>query len=336
MLVTNKETIKRSSGRFIRFVKHAYSLVHSSRLAHYSCKYSRRDYTQHQLLTILLFKEYRKADYRTIIWDLEEMGRIRQVLELTTIPHFTTLQKFLGRIKPIYFDILLKCTLKIFYSPDDIIPITAIDSSGFTSGYCSHYYSFRTGKIRKHFLKTSIVVDIDQQVITGFMISKSRVHDSRHAFPLLKKCHKLHKSKCYVMDRGYDSEKMHRFIRETLKADSIIPARSHKYSLNVWGKYRKEMTDHFDVIRYRKRFLVETKFSVLKRRFGADLKSRIFQIQKKEISCKIILANLDTFIQFVWYKVFYRAENLEKYWIFANLLDSFDIILKKDANIFKR
>jgi len=336
MLVTNKETIKRSSGRYISFVKHAFSLVQSSHISRYSSKYSRRDYTQHQLLTILLFKEYRKQDYRTIICDLEEMDRIRETLGLSTLPHFTTLQKFLGRIKPIYFDILLKCTLKIFYSPDDVIPITAIDSSGFTSGYCSHYYSFRTGKIRKHFLKTSIVVDIDQQVITGFMISKSRVHDSRHAFPLLKKCHKLHKSECYVMDRGYDSEKMHRFIRETLKADSIIPARSHKYSLNVWGKYRKEMTDHFDVIRYRKRFLVETKFSVLKRRFGADLKSRIFQIQKKEISCKIILANLDRFIQFVWYKVFYRAENLEKYWIFANLLDSFDIILKKDANIFKR
>jgi hypothetical protein len=110
------------------------------------------------------------------------------------------------------------------------------------------------------------------------------------------------------MDLGYDSEKMHRFIRETLNADSIIPARSHQYSKNVWGKYRKEMTDNFDFIRYRKRFLVETKFSVLKRRFGADLKSRLFQIQKKEISCKIILANLDRFIQFVWIKVFYRAE----------------------------
>ena len=307
-----KETIKRSSGRFISFIKHAFSLVRSSHLSLYSCKYSRRDYTQHQLLTIILFKEYRKEDYRTVICDLEEMDRVRETLGLTSVPHFTTLQKFLCRIKPIYLDILFKCTLKIFYSPDDIISITAIDSSGFTSGYCSHYFSERTGKIRKHFLKTSIVVDTTQQVITGFMISKSRVHDSQHAFTLLKKCHKLHKSVCYLMDKGYDSEKMHRFIRETLKADSIIPARSHNFSSNVLGKYRKEMTDNFDHSRYRKRFLVETKFSVLKRRFGADLKSRLFQIQKKEISCKIILANLDRFIQFIRIEVFYRAKNINQ------------------------
>jgi hypothetical protein len=84
------------------------------------------------------------------------------------------------------------------------------------------------------------------------------------------------------MDRGYDSEKMHRFIRGSLKAISIIPTRSWKGTEHVWGKYRKEMTDNFDTVRYRKRFLVEPKFSILKRRFGADLKSRIFQIQKKK------------------------------------------------------
>ncbi|PKL68139.1 MAG: hypothetical protein CVV30_12460, partial [Methanomicrobiales archaeon HGW-Methanomicrobiales-1] len=32
-----------------------------------------------------------------------------------------------------------------------------------------------------------------------------------------------------------------------------------------------------------------------------------YQIQKKEISCKIILANIDRFILFVWIEVFYRA-----------------------------
>jgi len=186
----SKETIKKSSNRFISFIKHAFSIVQSSRISLYSCKYSRRDFTQHQLLTLILFKEYRKEDYRTVIWNLEEMDRIREVLGLTTIPHFTTLQKFLCRIKSLYFDLLLKNILKQFYSDDGTIPITAIDSSGFTSGYCSHYYSERTGKIRKHFLKTSIAVDTDQQIITGFTISKSRVHDSVHAFLLLKKCHK--------------------------------------------------------------------------------------------------------------------------------------------------
>jgi len=162
--------------------------------------------------------------------------------------------------------------------------------------------------MRKHFLKTSIAVDTDQQLITGFMISKNRVHESQHALVLLKKCHKSQRSNCNVMDRGYDSEKMHRLIRDTLNADSVIPTRSWHNTANIWGKYRKEMTDNFDFARYRKRVLVETKFSVLKRRFGTDLKSRSFQIQKKEISCKIILANLDRFILFVWIEVFYRAK----------------------------
>jgi len=52
------------------------------------------------------------------------------------------------------------------------------------------------------------------------------------------------------MNRGYDSEKMQRFVRETLKAISIRPPRSWKGTEPVWGKYRKEMTWKFDVTRY--------------------------------------------------------------------------------------
>jgi hypothetical protein len=46
---------------------------------------------KNQLLTLLLFKEYRKEDYRTIIWNFEKMDRIRAILGLITIPHFTAL-----------------------------------------------------------------------------------------------------------------------------------------------------------------------------------------------------------------------------------------------------
>jgi hypothetical protein len=135
------------------------------------------------------------------------------------------------------------------------------------------------------------------------------------------------------MDRGYDSEKMHRLIREILKADSVIPTRSWKNTENIWGKYRKEMTDNFDTVRYRRRYLVETRFAVLKRRFGADLKSRIFQIQKKEISCKIILANLDRFIQFVWTEVFYRARNYKQWHLYlSNIVYSSTLAYPVDEN----
>jgi hypothetical protein len=132
-----------------------------ARISLYSCKYSRRDYTQHQLLTLLLFKEYRKEDDLTVIWNLEKMDNIRLILGLQTILHFTRLQKLRCRIKSLYFNLLLNTTLKRVYSDDGTIPITAIDSSGFTSGYCSRYYSERTGKLRKHFLKNSIAIDTD-------------------------------------------------------------------------------------------------------------------------------------------------------------------------------
>jgi hypothetical protein len=145
----------------------------------------------------------------------------------------------------------LKTTLKQFYADDGTIAITAIDSSGFISGYSSHNYSARTGKIQKHFLKTSIAVDTDRQLITGFTVSKSRVHDSQNAFLLLKKCHQFRKSEYYVMDRSYDSEKMHRVVRDTLNAILIIPTRPWKNTNYIWGKYRKKMTDNFDSARYR-------------------------------------------------------------------------------------
>jgi len=80
--------------------------------------------------------------------------------------------------------------VNLFYFSDDIIPITATDSSGFASMYCCHYFSERTGKIRKHFLKTSISFDTERQVIAGLVASNSRVHDTRHAMKPLQQYQK--------------------------------------------------------------------------------------------------------------------------------------------------
>jgi transposase len=108
------------------------------------------------------------------------------------------------------------------------------------------------------------------------------------------------------MDRGYDSEAIHRLIREDLHANSVIPVRSWKNEI-IGGTYRQEMAHNFNDIVYPRRQLVENKFSVLKRKFDGDLKARIFLIQMKEIAGKMIVCNIHRHLQFVIVKVFYRA-----------------------------
>jgi transposase len=254
-----------------------------------------------------LFKDFRNQHYREFIEDVGDMECVQEILDHSVVPHFTTLQKFLCRIKTLYLRITFRKTVNLFYSSDENIPITAIDSSGFTSGYCSHYFSERTGKTRKHFLKTSISVDTDQQVITGFVASNSRVHDTRHAEKLLRQCHNIRKSDCYVMDKGYDSEAIHRLIREDLHANSVIPIRSWDNEI-IGGTYRQEMTRQFNNIVYPRRQLVENKFSVLKRKFSGDIKARRFRIQMKEIANKMIVCNIHRFLLYLSVEVFYRAD----------------------------
>ena len=134
-------------------------------------------------------------------------------------------------------------------------------------------------------------MDTTLQVITGFTMSRHPVHDVHHAPYLLKQCHRSRKSECYVMDKGYDSKALHRLIRDDLNAHSVIPIRERNRK-RINGSYRRSISRGFDFTVYHRRNLVETIFSVLKRRSGECLKSRKLQNQMKEIKIKLLLYNL--------------------------------------------
>jgi len=130
-----------SANRYIRFVELSSGLIRDSRILHFSSKFSKRTYTQHPLLILLLLKEYLSEDYRDTVELCEIMSTLKEQIHLGEIPHFTTLNKYCQRLNSITLNRLLHRLMKMFYDWGEKISCTAVDSSGFTSCFASHYYS---------------------------------------------------------------------------------------------------------------------------------------------------------------------------------------------------
>jgi hypothetical protein len=64
----------------------------------YSSKFSRKDFTQHQLFALLALKTFLKTDYRGLIQMLVDFHELRDDLGLDKIPHYSTLCKAVQRL----------------------------------------------------------------------------------------------------------------------------------------------------------------------------------------------------------------------------------------------
>src|SRR5438270_6042647 len=57
----------------------------------YSSRFSRKDFTQHQLFAVLALKTFLKTDYRGVAQFLADFAELRDDLGLTAVPHYSTL-----------------------------------------------------------------------------------------------------------------------------------------------------------------------------------------------------------------------------------------------------
>jgi hypothetical protein len=119
-----KETKIVSINRYIRFVEITSGLIKESRIPLYSSKLSKKTYNQHQLLILILLKEYLSEDYPDTVDLVDLMHGIKQRINLDSIPHFTTLHKFSQRISSFTFTRLLNRLIKMFYDWGERITCT--------------------------------------------------------------------------------------------------------------------------------------------------------------------------------------------------------------------
>jgi hypothetical protein len=82
----------------LAFARQAVEVARAALPAH-SSKYSRKDFTQHQLVALLAVKAFLKTGYRGLVAYLRDWAELRGALGFTTVPHFTTAQKALQRLK---------------------------------------------------------------------------------------------------------------------------------------------------------------------------------------------------------------------------------------------
>ena len=258
----------------------------------YSSKFSKKTYTQQQLTAAVCLMKRERKTYRDIVGLLPEFGQYFAFEK--SIPHHTTLQKFLKRIPLGIWDLILSETYKLFCTRN---ANTAIDATGFDELHASHYYEKRV-KIdvnKRRYMKHSIFIDTDLQAIIASCGKESGPHDTIDFKPLIKFGSKFVKVKIVTADKGYDSEENHRFVREEIGAESIIPAR---YDNSVWrmrGYYRKKMRRNFPLKKYHQRSKVETINSVEKRKFGQYLRSAKLEMRQKELKLIDIVYNIYRF-----------------------------------------
>lgn len=251
-------------------------------LPSYSHACSPKKFTQHQLFACLVLKNFLKTDYRGIVGHLTDHPALIETLELTQIPHFTTVQKAAQRLlKLAPARRLLEATVRMHMGRRRRVERSAIDSTGFECTSASGYFVRRRVRVADpwktvvyhHFAKLGVVCDGDDHFILACQAGRGPRPDVDEFRPLVAEALHTVRLSQLAADAGYDSEPNHRFAREEHDVRTIIPAKHGRPSSKPpTGRYRRLMKARFDRCAYRRRSQVETVISMIKRRQGAHVR----------------------------------------------------------------
>ena len=281
---------------YLEFIDIAVEISH--RLPEYSSKFSKKDFTQRQLMTLYFLKQKSKLSYDNFIEDFSTRTSAIEDLCLKKLPAPSTLKMFVNRINTNLLEQMIA----------DCIQLTnkrklnlAIDATGFQLEDGSYSYLKRLGiatKKRKN-LKLSGCVDTDNHLFTAVKIRKSSRHDSIDYKPLIIKTKKNTNKiiKTGVGDKAYDSEDLHEFAEENGFVH-IAPLRDVKKRGNkIHGRHRKKLVKNFPEKKYHRRSIIENMWFCVKRLCGKVVFAKKWINQKKELMGKVLAYNIHRLVR---------------------------------------
>ena len=235
-----------------------------------------------QLILGLLIKEVFRLSYRRAMKFLDEFYGIKL--------HWTTLQKFRKRLPLSIWQKLLAFTI------EEPIDIAAVDGTSLQRYNPSQHYLKRID--RETNISVPIYLNVMIDVVRRKFIAVRHHANKAGEVPDVKYLIKqsIQDIELILMDKLYDSEKLHRYLREQ-GIFSIAPVKKN------WarGQLRKQLKECFDYGLYWQRNLIESLFSALKRLFGNNLRSVSAKTQRAEIYMRLIAYNLGCILGVIFY-----------------------------------
>lgn len=290
------------SSELIKFAKISFGQAKQV-ISEYSSKFSRKDFTQQQLLALLCVKEKTKQKWKDFEDLLFNMPRISEALGLDKTPHFTTLNKFFLRLKK--------------KNISNLITLTAGRSSGLLSidatcvdrRHTSKHYVKRC-KLRLEPMKLTPLIDTQEQKIHALHCTTTRKHDTQILLPLVKKTRQKIRQLCG--DKGYDDKKIRNSLREQ-GIRPLIPYREFKPKHKYWNSLFKEKPLH-------QRSKSETVNSSVKRKYRDYLSSHDWWNQHKEAQLLCVVHNIDRDVKKLMGFIggFLKSQIILLFWLFRN------------------
>ena len=299
-----------------RVLKTAYLIGHLS-LPLYAHVCAPKKFTQPQLFACLALKEFLQLDYRKLAALLIDCPDLCSVIDLDSVPHFTTFQKAARRLLRMPLaNRLLDKTIQLAKVSGRIpaqVSLAAGDGTGFESHHASHYYVKRRASCSKFWQKTTyarfpkvgLLSDCASHLILAVVPGQGPGPDITHFRPLLDQALRRVQLSTVVFDAGYDAEHTHRFAREQRGVRSLIPAKIGRPTAKPpSGYWRRQMRSRLHLTRYTQRWQAETVNSMLKRLLGSAMRARKYWSRCREIVLRAITHNVMILRR---RQVFYRA-----------------------------
>ena len=144
--------------KYVRLASTIYRVLRNSRTPLFLHRKSNHVFSLWQHIVLLTVRQYEGKSYRMFAEWLFEAYYLRMFLQLSHIPHYTTLQKLAARING---TILAKIIIASFIILTGTRYIFAgIDSTGFKLTHASEYYTERA-KLRKRRKYTKLSIGAD-------------------------------------------------------------------------------------------------------------------------------------------------------------------------------